>query len=260
MTFRLACLAPCLLIVGSFGIGCRKQVPAVTAAATLSASISSASATPVGDDLPADGEVTALLEPYREQMQAVMEDQIGTAEATIGRGRPESALGNLVVDALFVHALEADPSVELALMNHGGIRLPQLPEGAITVADIYQLVPFDNRVVVLTLSGRQLAGLISQLAANGGEPLAGCTYRLGREDHAAMDIRVGGVPLDTERPYRLATLDYLASVGGDLAVLKEVEHQVIGKGFIRDVVIEYIRQRGTIRPTLDGRVSYDEPN
>ncbi len=233
--------------------GCRTgETPIV-----LTAEIQSGDYTPIGDDLAPDPELTELIRPYLEEMHAAMDENIGAAEATFERGSPESALGNLVADALLWHArLEFGETVQMSLINNGGIRLPILPQGPITIADIYQLIPFDNRVVVLTLTGDQVASLIRRLAATGGEPIAGFSYRMTHDGSQVSDIRVAGDELVADRSYRIATVDYLASIGGKFEIFQEAAHRQDDTFYLRDAVIRYIRERQKNKPILDGRISY----
>lgn len=274
-------LATCLLIF--VAAGCRDRVSSLAPPAneqdrtkakdsnaaqpdeaTLSAEITSGRWSEVGDEILVDDEVEAIIKPYREDLLAVMEEQIGVADAALVRRRPESPLGNFVADAILNHARMAiDPDADFALMNRGGIRLPELPAGEITVANIYQLVPFDNRVVVLTLTGSQVETLLQSLAVKQGEPLSGIVYQLERDrtndekdNWIASNIRIAGAALVPDETYKLATLDYLAGIGGELAVLQKASKRQDGQLFLRDVMIHDIRQRKTISPVIDGRVSY----
>ncbi|MEL6106662.1 MAG: 5'-nucleotidase C-terminal domain-containing protein [Planctomycetota bacterium] len=218
----------------------------------------------VDDELTDDTSVEALIAPYREKLQAAMQEEIGVAEAVLERGRPESPLGHFIADSILHHArTKIDSETDLAVMNRGGIRLPQLPAGTITVADIYQLVPFDNRIVVLTLRGSQVESLLEALVAQQGEPMSGITYQIqrdtsGENDDAAtaVNVRIGSAPLDREATYKLATLDYLAGIGGEFAALQDASERLDGEPFLRDVMIDRIRELKSIEPVTDGRVSY----
>lgn len=213
----------------------------------------------VADDLQPDAAVAEIIQPYMEQMHASMDEVIGQAAADITRGRPESALGNLVADALLWHANKISPEqVDISLVNNGGIRLPALMKGPIRVADIYQLVPFDNRVVILTLSGQQIEDLLSAMAKKGGEPMSGLTYKIDRDETQVREIRIGQQALVPTATYRLATLDYLASIGREYQILQDAASRVDDTVFLRDAMVTYIRQLNVIEPTLDGRVSYEE--
>ena len=210
-----------------------------------------------------DAEVDAIIQPYREKLQAVMNEEIGIADTIIDRGRPESPLGNLIADSILSYAKEnLDPETQISLMNRGGIRLPELPAGPITVADIYQLVPFDNRIVILTLSGSQIESLLQSLADNQGEVLSGVVYQLqktdtsdGKTSWTAANIEIDGKPLAPEATYKLATLDYLAGIGDEFAVLQEASERKDGKLFLREIMIKGIRQMKNVSSVLDGRVT-----
>jgi 2',3'-cyclic-nucleotide 2'-phosphodiesterase (5'-nucleotidase family) len=131
-------------------------------------------------------------------------------------------------------------------------------KGPITVADIYQLVPFDNRLVVLTMSGEQIVSLVRTLAEKGGEPYGGLTYAMMPSRDHIVDVRIGDQAIDDDRLYQLVTVDYLASIGREFSILQEAASRVDDTTFLRDAVIAYIREQGQITPTLDGRV-VDEP-
>lgn len=222
----------------------------------------------VDGELGIDEEIDSIIQPYREKLQTVMDEEIGVAEKTIDRGRPESPLGNLIADAILLHAkYKLDPGTNFSLMNRGGIRLPELPVGPITVADIYQLVPFDNRIAILTLTGRQVESLLQSLADNQGEVLAGIAYQLKKTSEAAggsqwtaINIMIDGKPLDADATYKLATLDYLAGIGDEFAVLQEASERKDGKLFLREIMIKHIRQMKNIPSVIDGRVTFaDKP-
>lgn len=213
-----------------------------------------------------DEAMDALIGPYREKMLAVMEEEIGVVESTLNRERPESPLGNFIADVILDFARNnIDLEADIALMNRGGIRLPEVLAGPITVADIYQLVPFDNIVVVLTLRGSQVESLLNSLADKQGEPLSGVVYQLAApsprsEGWSATNIEIGGKPLDPDATYKLATLDYLAGIGGEMAVLQEATQRQDGQPFLRDILVEAIRRLKTIKPLVDGRVTFAEKN
>ena len=110
--------------------------------------------------------------------------------------------------AALLHAARSRSSdtVHVSLVNQGGLRVP-LAAGPILMRHAYELLPFENFVVVLTLSGGQLEQLADQIARTTGEPIAGWTMELDGDD--AVGVLVGGEPIDPDRTYRLATVDYL---------------------------------------------------
>ncbi len=214
---------------------------------------------PVGFTLMDDGiepaaDIEALIAPYRERLGEQLAEVLAHASGEFGKDEPEGTLENLVADALLdvVQDLAAD-TVHAVLLNDGGLRVP-IAGGPILMRHAYELLPFENYVTVLSLSGSQLERLADEIALSGGEPIAGWTMELDGDD--AVDVRVGGRAIDPALTYRLATVDYLADGGGTWTVLWEAAAQPREDLdiLIRDVFVAYLRERDAVAPTLDGRV------
>ena len=208
----------------------------------------------IDDALVAAPDIEALVAPYRERLEKRLAEVLGHATGEFAKADPEGTLDNLVADALLQAARRhARDTVHIALVNEGGIRVP-LSAGPILMRHAYELLPFENIVVVLSLSGGLLEDLADQIARTGGEPVAGWTMELDGDD--AVGVRVDGEPVDPNRTYRLATVDYLANGGGDWGALWEVEAGAREDldVLIREAFVEYLRERGTVAPVLDGRI------
>ena len=210
--------------------------------------------TQIGDSIEAAPDIEAMIAPYREQLEEQLAVVLGHAEGDFSKDDPEGTLDNLVAEAL-LHAARrhASDTVHVSLVNEGGLRVP-LAAGPILMRHAYELLPFENFVVVLSLSGAQMEELADQVAATDGEPIAGWTMELEGDD--AVGVLVGGEPIDPDRVYRLATVDYLVNGGGDWSVLWEVEAGAREDLdiLIRAAFVEYLRERGTVAPVLDGRI------
>ena len=208
----------------------------------------------VEDGVEAAADIEALIAPYRSRLGEQLAEVLAHATGEFGQGEPEGTLENLVADALLdvVQDIAAD-TVHVALLNDGGLRVP-VSEGPILMRHAYELLPFENYVTVLSLSGSQLERLADEIALSGGEPIAGWTMELEGDD--AVDVRVGGQAIDPARTYRLATLDYLVDGGGTWTVLWEAEAR--GREdldtLLRDAFVAYLREREAVTPALDGRV------
>ncbi len=199
-------------------------------------------------------DVVALVAGYRERLGEQLAEVLGYATADFFKADPEGALDNLVADALLEVAQDlASDTVHVVLLNDGGLRVP-LGAGAILMRNAFELLPFENYVTVLSLSGAELERLADEIALTNGEPIAGWTMVLDGDD--AVGVRVGGQPIDPEATYRLATVDYLANGGGTWPLLWEVgaRGQEELHVLIRDVFVTYLRSRDTVSPSLDGRV------
>jgi 2',3'-cyclic-nucleotide 2'-phosphodiesterase (5'-nucleotidase family) len=213
--------------------------------------------TVVADSIEDDPAVEAMVAPFRERMGDRIQEVVGEAAGPFTKSWPEGTLGVFAADALLWAARNRVPfAVDMALMNNGGLRVPIAP-GPITVGKMFELMPFENMVSLLVLSGRQVEDLAGVIARRGGEPISGFAFRIemAGEERVARDIRVAGEPLDPERRYRLATNDYLANGGDEFAILTEALEREDLPLLVRDAFIEYLRAAGTIEPRLEGRIT-----
>ena len=165
----------------------------------------------------------------------------------------ESELGNLICDAM----LAAVPEAKVALQNSGGIRA-EVPPGPITFGEVYQVLPFDNRIAVIRLSGAQLLEIIriGTSTDHGLTQMAGLKVRVDRrKEPALLSVRqADSKPLDPRSSYLVVTNDYLASGGsGYHEVLDSLEPGALDlKGIgLRDVVVRYLEQIGKAGESVD---------
>lgn len=193
--------------------------------------------------------------------QPVSDDKVGAYLETpfTSKGNPESALGNLLTDIL-LESLDGD----IAIHNvSGGIRAP-LPAGELTYGSLYEMFPFDYRVVVLEISGRDLRNVIAAEARKSRRRAGFSGMRVSvRCDDGMMRIemtRTNGDPIRDADTVSVITNDYLA-LGGD-AILSPA---MPAGGFVfdsdmpltRDLIVNWFRDRGAIR--ADDFLTGDQP-
>ena len=213
--------------------------------------------TVLSDSLAADPEVEDMVAPFRVSMADQISEVIGEATGLFTEGRPEGSLGNFAADAVLEAARNrSDEPIHMSLVNNGGLRVP-LAEGPITMSHMFELMPFENLISILVMEGSTVAELAQQLANRGGEPIAGFSFRIVETggERTAVDLAVGGEPLVLDRLYRLATSDFLASAGDDLSALLAAKAREDLPVLIRDALVEFIRERGSIEPRLEGRIT-----
>ena len=213
--------------------------------------------TVMADSIGDDPAMEALVAPFRERMGEEIRQVIGETAGPLAKAVPEGTLGNFATDAMLWAARQrmSEP-VHMAMTNNGGLRIPIAP-GPIRVGQMFELMPFENMLSVLTLTGAQVEELANQLATMRGEPIAGFTFRIERsgEGRVARDILVDGAPLDPTAEYRLVTNDYLANGGGDLTPLHNPLAREDLPVLLRDAFIEYVIEMGVIRAELEGRIT-----
>lgn len=206
---------------------------------------------------PKDSAVLAFLAPYSEQVNRTMNDVVGIAEQSMDKKQPECTLGNFMADAFLVMAADKyNTQVDISIMNFGGIRLTQLAAGNVTTGKIFELMPFDNLLILQKLKGSALQQLLDLAASKGGWPVAGLTMQI--KDKKAVNVMVGGKPLDVNLIYTTVNSDFLANGGDNADMLRNVPQ--ISNGYLmRDAIFDYIKklksQGSNISAKIENRVS-----
>jgi len=189
---------------------------------------------------PVDTKVAEMIEPYKAQLDQTMNEVIGYNEAEMIKGKPNSSLTNWFSDVLLEESQKlVTEKVDFAIQNYGGIRLPTIAKGDVTVGKIYELMPFDNLMYIQELPGSTVQLLFDKIAESGGWPLS---------HSVSMDIAYGkakniyfhGVALDTNKVYVAAIPDYIANGGDNMDFLRNVKTNNTG-ALIRDLLINNIR-------------------
>ncbi|MHC2992019.1 5'-nucleotidase [Pontibacter sp. HJ8] len=194
----------------------------------------------VDQAIAADSATEALIAPYREEVSVKMSEVVGTAPVALGKGDYESPLGNFVVDLQLAQSepLYGKP-IDLSLTTNGGLRQP-LPEGEITTGHVFELMPFENELVVLTLKGEAVQQLFNFAAQKKIAPIGNATYTVS--GGKATGIQIGGKPFNPGQTYTLVTSDYLAGGGDNLTMLRNpVKSEKVGL-LLREAILQHIRQ------------------
>lgn len=181
-----------------------------------------------------------FLDPYRDNVNRTMNGVVGYAEESLDKAQPESKLGNFMADAMLAMARKKfNTSVDAAFVNFGGIRLVQLPKGEVTTGKIFELMPFDNLVVLQKIRGDAFQQFLDLTAYKGGWPCAGITMQI--KDKKAVNVMIGGKPLDPGKVYTIVNSDFIAN-GGDNADMLRVIPQIANGYLMRDAIIDYIKK------------------
>ena len=147
---------------------------------------------------------------------------------------------------------------DIAMHNNGGIRAG-LPKGPITYGQLYAVLPFDNQLMALDLSGEQVLRILEHSVAEraGSMQVAGMTFRFDMSKPVGqriLEATVGGAPLDPARYYRVVTIDYLAGGGDGQETFLEGRTPAYGDAEVW-AVAEYIRAHSPVDPKVEGRIT-----
>jgi 2',3'-cyclic-nucleotide 2'-phosphodiesterase (5'-nucleotidase family) len=207
-----------------------------------------------------DSSFERIISPYRVQMTGVMNEVIGESEFEMEKGTPESRLGNFVADACLTEATKifypADGhQPDFSFFNNGGLRRP-LPKGKITRGDVFELMPFENELVVLTLNGESVKKIFNFIASKDGGPVAGARFQI--VDHKAVNITIKSEPLDSNTTYKALTSDYLANGGDSFDFLKDIQRENVNlkvRDAILNNILAYSKAGLKIKVNTDGRIT-----
>ena len=190
---------------------------------------------PVTQDIPEDKTVAAVVERYWKPISARYGEVIGHASADFVSRGDDLTPYNLVADSI-----RETFGTEIEIENMGGVRAPLL-KGNITRADLINMDPFDNKIVTFKVTGRQLKEILRREKP----AVSGLRYRI--EHGQIVKATVAGQPVKDDRIYSGAANSYFAGIA-----LKGI--QITNTGKLRlDVIINYIRKKGTVKPAYDGR-------
>lgn len=211
-----------------------------------------------------DNELVQIYLPYKKILDDDMNRIISVSEVEMEKDKPESNLTNFLGDLLLEQGTKiADENgynlkPDISYFNYGGIRT-HIPKGEITVGKIFELMPFENEMVYLQLSGTQIKDFLNILAKNGGDSVGGVRFSIS--DEKAKNVQIQGSSLIPEKQYWLVTNDYVADGGDDMEILTRHTDFVNSGKKIRDLIISYMEQKREKGEKLfaekDGRISYE---
>jgi 5'-nucleotidase len=217
-----------------------------------------------------DPKVTAILSGYDRQVKALRETRVGETDVELRKGGPDDLLGNLAADAMRSGA-GGGIKTRFALQNAGGLRVTEIPAGPITFGQIFDLYPFDNVQVVVTLPLQEVRDALEAVLRHGKQPMrvSGLRYvidwdRFGAGDDVkrapagAIVVRMidesGQILCETRSctkescasacapgTYTVAVTDFLANGGDGLTMLKGVPRRT-GTMLARDLIVAYVKE------------------
>jgi 2',3'-cyclic-nucleotide 2'-phosphodiesterase (5'-nucleotidase family) len=229
-----------------------------------------ASESAIDATIPDDPAVEAVIAPFSARVRE-LNVPIGKLVGGLKKGgMGGGSLGNFVADALRNRAAAAlGKPVLLAVINSSGLRKNQIAAGDISASDIYELLPFENALVTLELTGEQLRRFLDvTVERRNAQSGARILYRTNKELKKSEIVGVRllspegfEVEIDPKATYTIVTIDYLVKRGGDYIVLQEGKNLKPLSLTMRDAVLEYVKAETVagrpVKAMLDGRFRYD---
>jgi len=209
---------------------------------------------------PADSSVARFLTPYRQGLDKTMNEVLTRSTGRIEKGQPNGPLNDLLTDALLQQATQRyGKPVDCSHLNYGGIR-NNLPQGNITTGSVFEVMPFDNQLVILTVTGDMLRQMLNHFA-NGNKLVIGGLRTKIHDGKVQSVTFANGRTLQPNETYTIAMSDYVADGGDGAGFLKNPIRRETLSYLIRDALIDYFRHQGQsgqpLTPTSDGRISLE---
>lgn len=200
----------------------------------------------------ADASIEALIAPYKAKLDAEMNEVLGVAAKTLEKGKPESTLGNWMADLFYEQMSEyTKGNIDFASMNYGGIRIPTLQAGEVTRGKIFELMPFDNLLVVVHADAATVQQFADNAAKDGGIPVSK-QLQFEIKSGKAVNVTVKGQPLQKDQIYKIGVSDYVANGGDEASFLIDKKRDDLGI-LMRDAIIEYVKKQTAQGKKLDAK-------
>jgi len=192
-----------------------------------------------------DKKLENYLKPYRTSLKKKTEEVIADLKIDLTKSGSSSSLGRFASQVILEKArLYSKLPVDFAVLNSGGLRKP-LYKGELKVKDIYELMPFDNHVVVVSVKGSEVKKMCKEIIRHKGLPMANISITTGETN--GDTCKVGNKTINIKKDYLVATINYLYKVGEGVPSLKngKIVKNMTNRLF-RDAIIEYVKEKKVI--------------
>ena len=193
-----------------------------------------------------DANMQAYINQHKAKLDSAMDQQIGFCLNPLSSYAPQSPLSNLLTDILYDignhYCLEhTGRPADMSLLNFGGIRT-SMPAGKITVGTIYNILPFDNTIVIILLKGSELRKMFESKTLTSCQPYSHA--QVYYEDNKPKMIKVNHRKLNDNKLYRLVTIDFIQTGGDKILEGVQFEEVIPTNYLLRTAVMDYIRNNG----------------
>jgi len=213
----------------------------------------------INDSLSGNQDIEAFIKPFREHVNNDLDSVLAYSVDTYTKndGELNTAIGNFMADAVKemaspVFKTRTGNDIDIVMLNHGGIR-SILSKGNVTSRTAYQIMPFENSVVVTGLKGTSVKKMINYLQkAKRAHPISGMSIKLN-SDFELLEAKIKGEAIDDNKTYYVATNDYLYNGGDNMSFFREGDSLHTLDYKIRNLLIDYFKKVDTLDLRADNR-------
>ena len=218
---------------------------------------------PVEAELKPNSEIQKFIAPYKKHLNQTLDSVIAYNPKLLSKndGDLNTAIGNLMADVVMIQAnpvikKRTGRDIDFVLLNHGGIR-SELPVGGVSTRSAYNLMPFENEIVVAELSGTKVKQMLSYLEkAKTAHPVSGIKI-VADNDYKIQKATINGQEIKDSKTYLVATSDYLFNGGDNMEFFSDPVNLTRSDYKIRNALIDYFNKVDTIKAEKDERYIRD---
>ena len=164
---------------------------------------------------------------------------VGYSTRVMVRKKPECELYDWFIDELMrATADSTGKKIDIGISNRGGIRI-DMPAGEILCDDIQSMFPFKNNLCYVALHGRDVRAILDQMAATSFQILGG--VKVVAKNGKIVSATVNGDPLDDDKVYGVATINFLLDGGDGYSIGKNAIETIFCNGWLYDTMIAYVK-------------------
>jgi 2',3'-cyclic-nucleotide 2'-phosphodiesterase (5'-nucleotidase family) len=214
----------------------------------------------VSDPTAEQPELENFIKPYREHINKDLDSVLAFCPETLDKSKGEwqTNIGNFMADVCLsgsnkIFSKRYNKSIDLCLLNHGGIR-SIIPKGNVTTRTAFEVMPFENNMVVIALKGSQINELVAHIIKEKKpHPLSGMKLILDK-NLLVKSIMIQDKELDLNAIYYVATSDYLANGGDNMRFFLTNEGVFDLDYKIRNILIDYFKEVNTVEASSVPRI------
>ncbi len=203
--------------------------------------------------------VESVIAPYRNRINQILDSVLAYAPMAISKtdGGLNTPAGNLMADIVMqevnpVFTARTGKQIDFVLLNFGSIRSVISP-GNITERTAYEIMPFENSVVIAELDGKAIRAMVSFLIKSAvAHPIAGIQIIVDK-NKSLQAVNIQGKPFDENRTYFVATSNYLVAGGDNMDFLKGYISLTDSDYLIRNTLIDHFKKVDTLTAATDER-------
>ena len=201
-----------------------------------------------------------FIKPYREHINNDLDSILAYCPITLDKKavNMQSTMGNFMSDVVLqfgnkVFQKRENKTIDICLLNEGGIRAI-LPKGNVTARNGFEIMPFENNMVVIALRGKYIQDIIDYfITQKQAHPLSGLTFTIDK-NKTAKNILVQGKPIVSDNIYYVGTNDYLANGGDNMNFFSKGEKTYDLDYKLRNILIDYFKSVDTVTAKQDNRI------